>query len=144
MNGKRISSHIAEIVLRVIGSITLVTSLMMVTGAIISYGFPLAPDQNEGMEMFFRYVWAVFILDRVLLIILEPHHLKTGIRGVSIGTDILLLLTVLPPALPSLGFLGSSVFRDGVLLLLSVLELSKYLTHLLRVFIYVPKEVIGA
>lgn len=79
MNGKRISSHIAEIVLRVIGSITLVTSLMMVTGAIISYGFPLVPDQKEGMEMFFRYVWAVFILDRVLLIIFEPHHLKTGI-----------------------------------------------------------------
>ena len=131
MNGKRTSSHIAEIVLRAIGSITLVTALMMVTGAVISYGFPLAPDQKEGMEMFFRYVWAVFILDRVLLIILEPGHLRSGFTGVSIGTDILLLLTVLPLALPSLGFLGSSVFRDGVLLLLSVLELSKYLTHLL-------------
>ncbi len=131
MAGKCIPSHIAEPVLRVVGTVTLVAALMMMAGVIINYGFPLTPDQKDEMELFFRYVWFAFILDRVLLIILEPSNPMTAFRGVSLGTNVLLLLTVLPLVLPLLGFWRSSIFRNGVLLLLSVLELSKYLTHIL-------------
>ena len=131
MAGKYISLHIAELVLRVVGTITLVSALMMVAGAIINYGFPLAPDQKEELELFFRYVWIVFILERVLFIIFDSSYRRTAFRGVSLITNVLLFLTVLPLALSSSGFLGSPIFRNGVLLLLSVLELSKYLTHIL-------------
>lgn len=54
MADKKISSHIAELILRVIGAVTLVSALMMVAGAIINYGFPLTPDQKEELELFFR------------------------------------------------------------------------------------------
>ena len=128
---KKDFSHIEELVLRVVGAATLVAALMMVIGTIIDYGFPLTLDQKQEMGQFFRYIWFIFILDRILLIFLDPRYLRVAFRGVSLVTNTLLFLTVLPLILPSLVVFGSSFFRNGVLLLLSVLDLSKYLTRIL-------------
>lgn len=125
------ASNIVDIVLRVVRTITMVTALMMVVGSVINYGYPLSDDQAAGMNLFFHYVWAVFILDRLLFVIFRPHQVKDIFSGIKLAMNILLILTILPTVVPGLGFLDNSFFRNGLLLILSILELSYFLTHIL-------------
>ena len=125
------ASNIVDIVLRVMRTVTMVTALMMVVGSVINYGYPLSAEQAAGMKMFFSYVWVVFILDRLLLIIFRPHEVKDIFSGIKLAMNILLILTILPAIVPWLGFLNNSFFRNVLLLVLSILELSYFLTHIL-------------
>lgn len=127
----RLYSHISETVLNVMRSVTLVTALLMVAGSIINYGFPLSADQVEGMGMFFKYVLSVFILDRLLHIILEPGYVGRAFRGIGLITSILLILDILLFLVPMPGLPNESLFRNGLLLVISILDLSYFLTHIL-------------
>lgn len=127
----RLYSHISETVLNVMRSVTLVTALLMVAGSIINYGFPLSADQVEGMGMFFKYVLSVFILDRLLHIILEQGYVGRAFRGIGLITSILLILDILLFLVPMPGLPNESLFRNGLLLVISILDLSYFLTHIL-------------
>lgn len=125
------SSFAADLILRVIRTVTMVAALMMVTASIITFGFPLAPEQAEGISRFFRFVWITFILDRALHAALKEGYLRMAFHGIGLVMNILLILTVVPYLIPPLGFLGSPFFRNCLMLLLSLLELSYFLTHIL-------------
>ena len=123
--------HIAYEILQVVRALTLVGALLMVIGSIINYGFPLVQSQKEELELMFHFVWFSFILDRVLHIVLKPDYLKKALSGIGLLMNGLLILSILPYIVPWFQLIHGPFFRDGVLLLLSVLELSYFLTNIL-------------
>lgn len=128
--GKWRTSRMAELVLGVIRAIALVAALMLVVGTIIKYGFMLTDEQKGEVKAFYIYSWLVFIIDRLLHVILKPGYVRKAFSGMELVMNILLILTVLPVIVPSLHFLSVIIF-NGPLLLLSILELSYFLTHIL-------------
>ena len=123
--------NISYEILQVVRALTLVGALLMVICSIINYGFPLVQSQKDEMELMFHFVWGSFILDRLLHIVLKPGYFKKAFRGIGLLMNGLLILSIIPYIVPGLQLIHGPFFRDGVLLLLSVLELSYFLTNIL-------------
>ena len=124
------TSRVSELVLGVIRTVVLVAALMLVVGTIIQYGFMLTDEQRGEVKAFYLFSWVVFIIDRLLHIILKPGYVRKSVSGMELVMNILLILSVLPIIVPSLRFLSVFIFY-GPVLLLSILELSYFLTHIL-------------
>lgn len=124
------TSRVSELVLGVIRTVVLVAALMLVVGTVIEYGFMLTDEQRGEVKAFYLYTWGVFIIDRLLHVILKPGYVRKSASGMELVMNILLILSVLPIIVPSLRFL-SAIFFNGPVLLLSILELSYFLTHIL-------------
>lgn len=125
------TSHFSGLILQIARVFTLVSALMMVTGAIVKYGFPLSTGQAVYMNLYTQFIWAVFIFDRLLHIILKPNYIRKGIIGINLVMNILLIITILPIIVPALNFLSSIFLRNSIILILSILELSYFITHIL-------------
>ena len=125
------NNRLAEVVLQVVRTVTLVTALLTVAGSVIKYGFPLSVGEREGMSWFFDYVWAVFILDRIFHILLKPQYLRKAFKGMGLAMNILLILTIIPVLAPSSVVSEMAFLKNCLLLLFSILELSYFLTHIL-------------
>lgn len=125
------NQNISYEILQVVRALTLVGALLMVICSIINYGFPLVQSQKDEMELMFHFAWGLFILDRLLHIVLKPGYFKKAFSGIGLLMNGLLILSIIPYIVPGLQLIHGPFFRDGVLLLLSVLELSYFLTNIL-------------
>ena len=125
------NQHLSYVILQVVRALTLVGALLMVICSIINYGYPLVQSQKEEMELMFHLVWGAFILDRLLHIALKPDYFKKAFSGIGLLMNGLLILSIIPVFIPGLQLIHGPYFRNGVLLLLSVLELSYFLTNIL-------------
>lgn len=130
-----------ERILSVFNVITRAAAMLMVAASIIDYGFPLDAAQAAEINVLFFILWILFLLNRTLRIISAKGHIRKAFKGIGYAVNGLLFLTLLPFLIPEPSgggllhgiwyILHSQLFRNAVLLLLSVLEISDYLTHLL-------------
>ncbi len=125
--------------LGIVSIITRAAALLMLAASIIDYGFPLNAVQSAEINHFFFIVWLIFLVNATVRIINAKGRISKAFKGIGIGVNILLILTVLPFLIPGHGglikniwyALDSQLVRNGVLLLLSIMEVSDYLTHIL-------------
>lgn len=120
---------------------TYLASILLIVGCVYEYGFPLTTEQAANVQVLYRVVWIVFLIDVTLHISLEYRDTKKKYRKIAWILSALLYLTLIPvifhrPDEPSAilsfwEFLNGRLYHLPLLLVFSFLNLSNGLVRLL-------------
>lgn len=121
--------------------ITYVASILLIVGVVYEHGFLLSNLEMERVQMLYRTVWIVFMIDVTLHILLEYRDTKKTYRKLAWVLNGLLYLTMIPvifhrPAesgaiLYFWEFLDGEFYHLALLLILSFLNISNGLVRML-------------
>ena len=127
-----------------LGTMAIVTylfSLFLIAGVVYEHGFLLTPEEVSKVQMLYKAVWIIFLVDISLRLLLEYKDTKKTYRKVAWVLNGLLYLTLIPvifhrPEEPGaiLQFwelLDSKYYHLFLLVVLSFLNLSNGLVRLL-------------
>ena len=127
--------------LRLIAALTYVASLLLIMGVVYEHGFPLSTTDITNLNILYKSVWIIFLIDTTLHILLEYRSTKKSYRKFGWILSWLLYMTLIPVVfhrpeengaiLYFWEFLDSKLYHSLLLLLLSFLNLSNGLVRLL-------------
>ena len=124
-----------------LAAITYLGSLALLAGVVFEHGFLLSPKHIEHLNMLYKVVWIIFLVDVILHILLEYRKVKLSYRKVTWTLSWLLFLTLIPiifnrperegAVFEIWAFLNSKLYCVSLLILFSVLNLSNGVMRLL-------------
>lgn len=130
-----------RLLFRLMATITYLASILLILGVVYEHGFLLTPQTAGNVHYLYKGVWIVFLVDVTLHILLEYRHTKKNFRKLAWVLSWLLYLTLIPvifhrpeesgAILHFWDFLNSPLYRIGLLMLFSLLNLSNGLVRLL-------------
>lgn len=130
-----------RILFAIMAVITYTASLLLIIGVVYEHGFPLSNLEVERIQVLYKTVWAVFMIDVTLHILLEYRDTKKTYRKLAWILSGLLYLTLIPvifhrpeesgAILHFWEFLNSQFYHQALLLVLSFLNLSNGLVRML-------------
>lgn len=130
-----------RILFAIMAVITYTASLLLIIGVVYEHGFPLSNLEVERIQVLYKTVWAVFMIDVTLHILLEYRDTKKTYRKLAWILSGLLYLTLIPVIfhrpeesggiLHFWEFLNSQFYHQALLLVLSFLNLSNGLVRML-------------
>lgn len=120
---------------------TYLASILLIVGVIYEHGFPLTIEEVGNVQVLYRTVWIVFLIDVTLHISLEYRDTKKKYRKMAWILSGLLYLTLIPvifhrpeesgAILCLWEFLNGGLYHLPLLLIFSLLNLSNGLVRLL-------------
>lgn len=121
--------------------ITYLCAFAFILAIVYEYGFMISPEERSGVEVIYRAVWVVMLICTTVQIIFREDGTSYKFTVWTWILDILLYLTLVPVIFhrPEHGggvewvwtVLHSTYYRNGILLLLSLSQLSSSLVRLL-------------
>ncbi|WP_297329478.1 potassium transporter TrkG [uncultured Bacteroides sp.] len=130
-----------RMVLGVMTSITYLASLLLIVGVVYEHGFTISGEETQQLHRLYRGVWAVFMIDVTLRILLEYKDTRRVFSKLTWILTILLYLTLIPiifhrPEVEGLilqfwDFLHGKPYHLILLLLFSLFNISNGLVRLL-------------
>lgn len=130
-----------RILLGLIEAFTYLASLSLIVGVIYELGFPLSADEVAEVQILYKTVWIIFLVDVTLHISLEYRDTKKNYRRLAWILSGLLYLTLIPvifhrpeeegAILQFWQFLNSKAYHLIVLFVFSLLNLSNGLVRML-------------
>lgn len=130
-----------RIILGLIEALTYLASLFLIGGVVYEMGFPLSPNEIEKVQILYKIVWIIFLIDVSLHITLEYRDTKKNYRRLAWILSGLLYLTLIPVIFnrPEEGgailqfweFLNGKAYHLIVMMIFSFLNLSNGLVRLL-------------
>ena len=130
-----------RIILGLVEALTYLASLLLIVGVVYEHGFPLSPGEVEQIQVLYKAVWIIFLIDVTLHISLEYRNTKKQYRRLAWILSGLLYLTLVPvifhrpeeegAILQVWEFLHGKFYHLVLLLIFSLLNLSNGLVRLL-------------
>lgn len=130
-----------RILLGLVEALTYLASLLLIVGVIYEHGFPLSVDEVAKIQVLYKAVWIIFLVDVTLHISLEYRSTKKQYRRLAWILSGLLYLTLIPvifhrpeeegAILQFWEFLDGKFYHLVLLLIFSFLNLSNGLVRLL-------------
>lgn len=130
-----------RIILGLVEALTYLASLTLIVGVIYEHGFPLSVDEIAKIQVLYKAVWIIFLIDVTLHISLEYRSTKKQYRKLAWILSGLLYLTLIPvifhrpeeegAILQFWEFLDGKFYHLILLLVFSLLNLSNGLVRLL-------------
>lgn len=130
-----------RIILGLVEALTYLASLFLIVGVVYEHGFPLSADELEKVQMLYKAVWIIFLIDVSLHISLQYRTTKKQYRRLAWILSILLYLTLIPvifhrpeeegAILHFWEFLHGQFYHLTLLMVFSLLNLSNGLVRLL-------------
>ena len=130
-----------RILLGLVEALTYLASLLLIVGVVYEHGFPLSPGEVQQIQILYKAVWIIFLIDVTLHISLEYRNTKKQYRRLAWILSVLLYLTLVPvifhrpeeegAILQVWEFLHGKFYHLILLLILSLLNLSNGLVRLL-------------
>lgn len=130
-----------RIILGLVEALTYLASLALIVGVIYEHGFPLSVDEIAKIQVLYKAVWIIFLIDVTLHISLEYRSTKKQYRKLAWILSGLLYLTLIPvifhrpeeegAILQFWEFLDGKFYHLILLLVFSLLNLSNGLVRLL-------------
>ena len=130
-----------HIILGLVGALTYLASLALIVGVVYEHGFPLSVDEIAKIQVLYKAVWVIFLIDVTLHISLEYRSTKKQYRRLAWILSVLLYLTLIPvifyqpeeegAILQFWEFLHGKFYHLVLLLIFSFLNLSNGLVRLL-------------
>ena len=130
-----------RIILGLVEALTYLASLLLIVGVVYEHGFPLSPGEVEQIQVLYKAVWIIFLIDVTLHISLEYRNTKRQYRRLAWILSGLLYLTLVPvifhrpeeegAILQVWEFLHGKFYHLVLLLIFSLLNLSNGLVRLL-------------
>lgn len=130
-----------RITLGLIEALTYLASLFLITGVVYELGFPLSVDELAKVQILYKAVWIIFLIDVSLHITLEYRDTKRNYRRLAWILSGLLYLTLIPVIFNRPGeegailhfweFLNGKIYHLVVMMVFSLLNLSNGLVRLL-------------
>ena len=130
-----------HIILGLVGALTYLASLALIVGVVYEHGFPLSVDEIAKIQVLYKAVWVIFLIDVNLHISLEYRSTKKQYRRLAWILSVLLYLTLIPvifyqpeeegAILQFWEFLHGKFYHLVLLLIFSFLNLSNGLVRLL-------------
>lgn len=127
--------------LGLIEALTYLASLLLIAGVVYEHGFPLSIEEVDQIQVLYKTVWIIFLVDVTLHILLEYRDTRKRYRRLAWVLSWLLYLTLIPVLFhrPEEGgailqfwqFLDGKFYHLVLLLILSFLNLSNGLVRLL-------------
>lgn len=128
-------------ILGLIEALTYLASLFLISGVVYEMGFPLSVNELEKVQIVYKAVWIVFLIDVALHVALEYRDTKKNYRRLAWILSGLLYLTLIPVIFNRPGEEGAILhfweFFNGkpyhliVMMVFSFLNLSNGLVRLL-------------
>ena len=85
-----------RIILGLVEALTYLASLTLIVGVIYEHGFPLSVDEIAKIQVLYKAVWIIFLIDVTLHISLEYRSTKKQYRKLAWILSGLLYLTLIP------------------------------------------------
>lgn len=85
-----------RILLGLVEALTYLASLLLIVGVIYEHGFPLSVDEVAKIQVLYKAVWIIFLVDVTLHISLEYRSTKKQYRRLAWILSGLLYLTLIP------------------------------------------------
>lgn len=85
-----------RIILGLVEALTYLASLLLIVGVVYEHGFPLSPGEVEQIQVLYKTVWIIFLIDVILHISLEYRNTKKQYRRLAWILSGLLYLTLVP------------------------------------------------
>ena len=130
-----------RILLGLVEALTYLASLLLIVGVVYEHGFPLSPVEVQQIQILYKAVWIIFLIDVTLHISLEYRNTKKQYRRLAWILSVLLYLTLVPvifhrpeeegAILQVWEFLHGKFYHLILLLVFSLLNLSNGLVRLL-------------
>ncbi len=130
-----------RILLGLIEALTYLASLLLIAGVVYEHGFPLSIGEVQQIQVLYKIVWVVFLVDVTLHILLEYRDTRKKYRRLAWVMSWLLYLTLIPvifhrpeeegAILQFWQFLDGKFYHLVLLLIFSFLNLSNGLVRLL-------------
>lgn len=130
-----------RIILGLVEALTYLASLFLIVGVVYEHGFPLSIDELEKVQMLYKAVWIIFLIDVTLHISLQYRTTKKQYRRLAWILSILLYLTLIPvifhrpeeegAILHFWEFLHGQLYHLTLMMVFSLLNLSNGLVRLL-------------
>lgn len=130
-----------RIILGLVEALTYLASLFLIVGVVYEHGFPLSIDELEKVQMLYKAVWIIFLIDVSLHIFLQYRTTKKQYRRLAWILSILLYLTLIPvifhrseeegAILHFWEFLHGQLYHLTLMMVFSLLNLSNGLVRLL-------------
>ena len=127
--------------LGLVEALTYLASLLLIAGVVYEHGFPLSNGEVEQIQVLYKIVWVVFLVDVTLHILLEYRDTRKKYRRLAWIMSWLLYLTLIPvifhrpeeegAILQLWQFLDGKFYHLVLLLIFSFLNLSNGLVRLL-------------
>ncbi|MEY8707525.1 potassium transporter TrkG [Bacteroides faecichinchillae] len=127
--------------LGLIEALTYLASLLLIAGVVYEHGFPLSIEEVDQIQVLYKIVWVVFLVDVTLHILLEYRDTRKKFRRLAWVMSWLLYLTLIPvifhrpeeegAILQFWQFLDGKFYHLVLLLIFSFLNLSNGLVRLL-------------
>ncbi|MDD3037416.1 TrkH family potassium uptake protein [Bacteroides sp.] len=127
--------------LGLIEALTYLASLLLIVGIVYEHGFPLSIEEVGQIQVLYKTVWIIFLVDVTLHILLEYRDTRKRYRRLAWILSWLLYLTLIPVIfhrpeeegviLQFWKFLDGKFYHLVLLLILSFLNLSNGLVRLL-------------
>lgn len=92
-----------RILLGLVEALTYLASLLLIVGVIYEHGFPLSVDEVAKIQVLYKAVWIIFLVDVTLHISLEYRSTKKQYRRLAWILSGLLYLTLISGHFPSSG-----------------------------------------
>ena len=92
-----------RILLGLVEALTYLASLLLIVGVIYEHGFPLSVDEVAKIQVLYKAVWIIFLVDVTLHISLEYRSTKKQYRRFARVFSGLLYLTLIPGIFPPSG-----------------------------------------
>lgn len=85
-----------RILLGLVEALTYLASLLLIVGVVYEHGFPLSPVEVQQIQILYKAVWIIFLIDVTLHISLEYRNTKKQYRRLAWILSVLLYLTLVP------------------------------------------------
>lgn len=85
-----------RIILGLLEALTYLASFALIIGVIYEHGFPLSADETAKIQVLYKAVWVIFLIDVTLHILLEYRSTKKRYRRLAWILSGLLYLTLIP------------------------------------------------
>lgn len=82
--------------LGLIEALTYLASLLLIAGVVYEHGFPLSIEEVDQIQVLYKIVWVVFLVDVTLHILLEYRDTRKKFRRLAWVMSWLLYLTLIP------------------------------------------------